>query len=96
MGAGLNIGNQIGNTASQILNASTPPPVPDLSYYLAINGQQEGPFDSATIINKVLTNQLTENSLIWKKGMLEWSKISTLEEFKAFFRTSPPPLPFNQ
>ena len=95
LGAGLGIGNQMGNVASQALNANiAPPPIPQTTmYYVAVNGQQQGPFDSNVIIGYIQNGQITADTLVWKNGMPTWAKISTLVEFSNFFGACPPPIP---
>lgn len=95
LGAGLGIGNQMGNVASQALNANiAPPPIPQTTmYYVAVNGQQQGPFDSNVIIGYIQNGQITADTLVWKNGMPTWAKISTLVEFSNLFGACPPPIP---
>ena len=95
LGMGMNMGNVMGNMAAQNLNTNVaPPPIPqNVMYYIAINGQQQGPFDVNTIINYIRNGQLTAETMIWKQGMPAWAKISTLMEFSQLFNACPPPVP---
>lgn len=94
LGAGINVGTQMGNMASQTLNANiAPPPLPQsVSYYVAINNQQHGPFDLAGISQYINSGQINADTLIWKQGMPSWTKISAIPEFAHLFVSCPPPL----
>lgn len=94
-GMGMNMGNQMGNMAAQNMNTNiAPPPIPqNVMYYVAVGGQQQGPFDVNTISSYVHNGQITADTLVWKQGMPAWAKISTLMEFVNLFGACPPPLP---
>lgn len=50
------------------------------SYYVAIAGQCEGPFNLSQIKVKVNEGIVTRDTLIWKKGMADWDLAETFEE----------------
>jgi membrane protease subunit (stomatin/prohibitin family) len=62
LGAGVAIGSQVGNLAAEhfSVNSQNIPPIPQKQYYLAIQGQQQGPYNSeqigGLIRNKVITS----------------------------------------
>lgn len=93
---GQNIAGAMGTAMSGInhplQNGMTPPPVPVVSYHIAVNGQAAGPFDIATLTQMANTGQLTADSLVWKNGMAQWAKAGTVDELKCFF-TAMPPIP---
>lgn len=93
---GQNIAGAMGTAMSGInhplQNGMTPPPVPVVSYHIAVNGQAAGPFDIATLTQMANTGQLTADSLVWKNGMAQWAKAGTVDELKGFF-TAMPPIP---
>ena len=95
LGAGVGIGSQMGNLAAQTLNAgAVPPPLPpSATYYVAVNGQQQGPFDMNTMVAYIQNKQITPETMVWKQGMPAWAKASTLMEFGNLFGACPPPLP---
>ena len=71
-----------------------PPPLPGLvQFHVAIGNQQQGPFDLGTLQSKVLTGDVTRQSLVWKPGMAQWTPADQVDEFKSLFATMPPPLP---
>lgn len=68
---GQNIAGAI-NTAMNGMNPGTvPPPVPVVTYHVAINGQAAGPFDLATLKQMAIAGQFNVASLVWKAGMTE-------------------------
>ena len=71
-----------------------PPPMPAPStYYVAVNGQQSGPFDMNTLSTMVANGQLTKDTLVWKQGMPAWAAAGTVQELSALFGAVPPPMP---
>ncbi len=71
-----------------------PPPMPAQSaYFVAVNGQQSGPFDMNTLSTMVANGQLTKDSLVWKQGMPSWAAAGTVQELSALFGAVPPPMP---
>ena len=86
------------NTAMSSMNPSapgsmTPPPIPVVTYHVAINGQAAGPFDLAALKQMALAGQLTVASLVWKAGMTNWEKAETVDELKTVFTEIPPAIP---
>ena len=92
VGAGINLGNQLGsvmNTNTQV----TPPPTPQtLIYYLVLNGAQNGPYDMNMVVNMIQSGQINGETLAWKQGLPNWSKLSMFSEFSVIFNC-PPPIP---
>ena len=72
-----------------------PPPIPGAaaSFFVAVNGQQAGPFDMSTIMSKARSGELTRETLVWKQGMAQWSPAGSVSELAGVFGASPPPLP---
>ena len=97
LGAGLGVGAQMGTMFQQTMNTNptAPPPLPqEPSYFLYINNQQQGGFNFNTVANLITQGQVNADTLIWKQGLPNWVKISTLQEFINLFGGQiPPPLP---
>ncbi|HEX8341437.1 MAG TPA: SPFH domain-containing protein [Tepidisphaeraceae bacterium] len=94
MGAGFAMANQMGNAFSGGGHAASgPPPIPTVSYYAAINGQQQGPFELTALRAQVAGGQLQRNTLVWKQGMPNWTPAEQVDELKPLFESLPPPLP---
>lgn len=105
MGMGFGMGGQMagamgGMFAGQSQQASpppsgvAPPPLPpQLQLFVALNGQQSGPFDLPALQQLVQAGQLTSETLVWKQGMANWAAASTVVELAALFGSVPPPIP---
>lgn len=103
LGAGMAMANQMmnsmGNQSTAPSNQNnaaqpTPPPMPGaLSYYVAVNGQQAGPFDKAALIELVKNQTLTKDTLVWKSGLSDWAPASNQSDLQELFTMTPPPLP---
>lgn len=91
---GQNIAGSMNNMMSgmnqPIQSGMTPPPVPNVMYHIAANGQATGPFDLNALKQMAATGQFTSESLVWKVGMAEWEKAGTIDELKSIFVVIPP------
>lgn len=94
---GQNIAGVMGNAMSGMNTMGqpgmTPPPIPVVSYHVAVNGQATGPFDIPMLTQMVTAGQLTADSLVWKNGMAQWAKAGTIDELKNLFANVMPPIP---
>lgn len=61
------------------------PVVPSVKYFLAINGQRQGPFSQEDVIDKIVEGDIGANVLVWKSGMPQWAAICSVSEFSVFF-----------
>ncbi|WP_260258784.1 SPFH domain-containing protein [Vibrio intestinalis] len=74
--------------------AVTPPPLPTQSeYFVAMNGQQTGPFNLDVLKQQASSGQVTRESLVWKQGMAAWEKAGDVVELNTLFQATPPPIP---
>ena len=87
--------NMMAGMNQQVQNGMTPPPVPGVSYYVAVNGQATGPYDLNTLRQMMTARQFTSDSLVWKTGMPEWAKAGTVDDMKQLFPDIPPILKEN-
>jgi len=72
--------------------AAVPPPIPG-TFYVAINGQQAGPFDLGALQQQVASGSLARDALVWRPGMAAWGKAGDQAELAPLFASQPPPLP---
>jgi membrane protease subunit (stomatin/prohibitin family) len=93
--AGVAIGGQMGSALGVGMAAQpTPPPLPaTATFFVAINGQQAGPFDLQTLRTKVREGAVTRSSLVWKQGMASWTAAGSVPELAGVFAAVPPPMP---
>ena len=77
--------------------AAAPPPLPaPAQWYLGVNGQQQGPFDTAGLAAAAADGRLTAQTLVWKADMAQWAAAGQVPEVAALLGSAPPPLPPTQ
>lgn len=82
--------NMMGGINQQTATGAVPPPIPTVSFHVAVNGQATGPFDVSVLAQMATSGQLTAESLVWKSGMAQWAKAGAVDELKNLFSTIPP------
>lgn len=94
LGASLNMGKQMGDSLMPN-NGDVPPPIPiSVSYFLAVDGKQKGPYNELQIKEAIAQDANILNLLAWKKGMTGWQPLKTFSEFTALDNNDcPPPIP---
>jgi len=71
-----------------------PPPIPQaVTFFIAVNGQQQGPFDVATLAAKAREGSLMRGTLVWRAGMANWTPAEQVAELSGVFSSMPPPIP---
>ncbi|MBS1222954.1 MAG: putative virion core protein (Lumpy skin disease virus)-like protein [Proteobacteria bacterium] len=71
-----------------------PPPLPGAKpYFVALNGQQAGPFAMEELQRQAQSGQLNRATLVWAQGMANWTQAGEVAELNALFANLPPPLP---
>lgn len=63
--------------------------VPQVQYYIGINGQQYGPCDWNKLQQLVQQGQLTQQSYVWKNGMAQWEFAGNVAELAPLFQGTP-------
>ena len=102
MMAGMAIGGAMGQNIAGTMNnmmagmnqpvqaGVTPPPVPNVAYRVAANGQATGPFDLTVLKQMIAMGQFTADSLVWKQGMTLWEAAKNVPELNMLFGEMPP------
>jgi membrane protease subunit (stomatin/prohibitin family) len=100
MGMGMAMAQQMGNMFNQQNqnqqqnNNAGPPPLPGaVQFFMAINGQQQGPFNLAALQQMITSGSFNRDSLVWKQGMSGWLKAGEVPELSGLFGAAPPPIP---
>jgi membrane protease subunit (stomatin/prohibitin family) len=94
LAAGVAMGSQMaGQLAGAAQPTAAPPPLPQTGYFVAINGQQQGPFDATMLAARVRDGSLTRATLVWRQGMAGWVAAETVPDLQPLFASVPPPLP---
>lgn len=96
---GMNMANQMMNQNQQSQQAApagagAPPPIPGQEpMYVAVNGQQQGPYPISNLGLMIQQGQITRDTLVWKQGMAAWTAAGQVAELSGFFGAVPPPVP---
>ncbi len=96
MGIGMAMASQMANTFNQPQQqaaAAAPPPLPGaVSYHVALNGQQAGPFTIDQMRSGLAAGQMQPTDMVWTAGMAAWAPANTVPALAPLF-AAPPPLP---
>lgn len=99
------MGQQMGGAQGATMGGpGTPPPMggggvggadPAYPFFLAINGQQAGPFEFGLLRSKVASGDLKPETLVWRAGMANWAPARDVPELSSVLTGggSPPPMP---
>lgn len=100
VGAGLGAGMTMARQMASAMNApaggagAIPPPLPGAAgFFIALNGQQSGPFDMAALADHARAGRLTRDTLVWRQGMGEWTAAGQVSDLSGVLSAVPPPLP---
>lgn len=85
--------NQGGMMNPQAKNPTAPPPPPTIQFYIANNGQQQGPFNLQQLSQLIAQKTINPETLVWKNGMPNWTAAKTVPELVQLFNATPPPPP---
>lgn len=72
---------------------NTPPPAPSVSYMVANNDQQAGPFTLDQLKQFAASGEFTKQTHVWKQGMDNWQQAGDVQELASVFMGSTPPPP---
>ena len=72
---------------------SAPPVPPTITFMIANNGQQSGPYTIPQIQQFIAAGQITKQTYVWKQGMANWAFAETVPELAGLFAPTPPPIP---
>lgn len=104
-GQAANMMNQMGQNMSQNMAGAGqpmqgPPPLPSqqqITFFLAINGQQYGPCDANAISQMASAGQINGDTLGWTNGMAGWTPLKQIPALATIFNQPapgcPPPIP---
>jgi membrane protease subunit (stomatin/prohibitin family) len=98
LGMGFAMAQQMGqmfNQQNNAQNAGGAPPLPNagVQFFVAVNGQQQGPYTLSTLQQMSQQGSLTRDSLVWRQGLSAWIKAGEASELSSLFGAAPPPLP---
>jgi membrane protease subunit (stomatin/prohibitin family) len=74
--------------------AAVPPPLPTaVQWFVAVGGQQQGPYEANALAGLVGSGGLTRATLVWHNGLANWQPAEQVAELAPLFANVPPPLP---
>jgi len=76
--------------------ATTPPPLPDTNWHVAIDRKSMGPYNLNTLQELANSRQITPGTLAWIDGMSTWEAIDNIKSLTGLFDDDdaiPPSLP---
>lgn len=94
---GQQMAGMVQNVGQQVqMGMQQPPQMPQSQYHISVNGQQMGPFTIPQLSQMAQAGQLTQQTYVWKQGMLNWDFAGNVQELAPLFiqqapQTPPPP-----
>jgi hypothetical protein len=76
--------------------APVPPPIvpqPEIKLFIAVAGQQYGPYNMDMCKQMVQGGQLTPQSMVWMEGMPAWAPANQVPALQALFAPAAPAMP---
>lgn len=71
-----------------------PPPLPGApSFYVAVGGQQHGPYTPQQVAQAMAQGQVGADTLVWTQGMAQWTPAGQVPQIARAGGEGPPPLP---
>lgn len=111
LGLGIAVANRLGQTldtqpavthprgyhsSGPAASRQQPPALPgSAQFYMAADGEKQGPFTLEQMREKLAEGSLTASTLVWTTGMAGWSPASQLSTLSVLLAETPPPLPEN-
>jgi hypothetical protein len=104
MMASMSMGGAVGSSMAGMMGnmmqgmnqqQGNPPPPPSVTYMVAKNGQQAGPYSIEQLKQFVASGEFTKQTHVWKQGMENWQEAGNVQELAGLFtaQTPPPPPP---
>lgn len=100
LGMGLAMANQMmqqmPQTGWRAFAPGTVPPPPSAGWYIAVNGQTQGPITPMQLTEAIAQGQVHAGTLVWTAGMSAWSPAGQVPQLSGQFGgapQSPPPPP---
>lgn len=94
LGAGFAMAQQMAQAMGSPGGPAAPPPLPgSVQFFVAVNGQQTGPFTFDQLREQAAGGSLQPSSLVWKAGMAQWAKAIEVPEVASIVGRTPPPIP---
>ncbi|NOT85785.1 MAG: SPFH domain-containing protein [Methylococcaceae bacterium] len=96
MGLGIAVANELskGLNVPGAKTPDAPPPIPQQrQFYVAVNGEKTGPFDLATLKQKIQHGEINRATLCWHQPLVDWMPAEKIADLDSIFPLQPPPIP---
>jgi len=97
MGMGFAVAKEMSKGFNQqptVKQQASPPPIPaSISYFVAINGQQQGPFSDTQLQQKIQSGEVNKATLVWHANLAGWTAAEKVSTLTPLFKHVPPPIP---
>lgn len=70
-----------------------PPPPPQTVWHVAVNGQTQGPFNDAQLIQAIQSGQINQATNVWTAALGNWTPAGQVPQLAAYFAAATPPPP---
>lgn len=93
LGMGFAMANRMVQAGGAGSAAAVPPPPPADVWHVAVNGQSQGPFDSAQLIAGIREGRVSAQTLVWTPALGNWTPAGQVPALAGAFSLTPPPPP---
>lgn len=103
VGMGFGMGGAVGGMVQGMMQqnpamggqqaGAMPPPMPvEPQFFIAVNGQQTGPFGMEALRAQAAQGMFTPKSMVWTAGMSAWAVAESVPALGSLFAQTPPPM----
>jgi membrane protease subunit (stomatin/prohibitin family) len=85
LGVGIGLAGQMAGVPQAPPNAAGPPPLPGKTWWVALDGQQNGPHDLSELAALMAQGRVRRETLAWKQGQQGWLPLGAIAELAALF-----------
>jgi len=85
LGVGLGLAGQMAGAQVPPGAADGPPPLPGKAWWVALDGQQNGPHDLSELAVLMAQGRVGRETLAWKQGQQGWQPVGAIAELAALF-----------
>ena len=91
LGMGLAMARGLGASSAPASGGAMPPPLPATGYFVAVEGQQHGPYPPEQVTAALSRGEIGPDTLVWTEGMPAWAPVRQVPGLAP--PAVPPPLP---
>lgn len=85
LGVGLGLAGQMPGAAQVPVGPAGPPPLPGKTWWVALDGQQNGPHDLGQLAALMAQGRVGRETLAWKQGQQGWLPVGAIAELAVLF-----------